>query len=94
MGMQKRKANKHTPRTRNGFSTVQLLITVAILTIITAFGVIGIVRAKASIRLSGAAREYASYIEKARVFSIRNHADDDSENPSRVVLMRERERTA
>ena len=85
MGMQKRKANKHTPHTRNGFSTVQLLITVTILTVLTAFGVMGIVQAKASIRLSGAAREYASYVEKARVFSIRNHADDDSERASITI---------
>ncbi len=85
MGMQKRKANKHTRRTSNGFSTVELLITVTILTIITAFGVMGIIRAKASIRLSGAAREYASYIEKARVFSIRNHADDASERATITI---------
>jgi Tfp pilus assembly protein FimT len=76
MGMHKSKVNKYT---RSGFSTIELLITATILTIVTAFGVMGITRAKASIRLSGAAREYASYIEKARTLSIRNHADDASE---------------
>ncbi|HEY0764405.1 MAG TPA: hypothetical protein VGD61_18660 [Pyrinomonadaceae bacterium] len=79
------KAKKHTPRTRNGFSTIQLLITVAILAIITAFGVMGITRAKASIRLSGAAREYASYVEKARIFSIRNHANDAAERATITI---------
>lgn len=67
--------NLRTPRTRRGFSVIELLITASILTIVTGFGLMGISRARASIRLSGAAREYASYIEKARLFSIRRHAD-------------------
>ena len=66
MQMQKSKTNKHTPRTFRGFSTIELIITATILTIVTGLGLMGISRAKASIRLSGAAREYASYIEKAR----------------------------
>jgi Tfp pilus assembly protein FimT len=85
MGMQKKKVNKHTRRTSGGFSIIQLVITVAIVTVVSAFGVMGISRAKASIRLSGAAREYASYIEKARTLSIRNHADDASERASVAI---------
>src|SRR5262249_41083998 len=84
-GMYKSRANKHTLRTRSGFSTIELLITATILTIVTAFGVMGITRTKASIRLSGAAREYASYIEKARTLSIRNHADDASERATVTI---------
>src|SRR4051812_29380861 len=76
MGMKKSKANKHTTRTGRGFSTMELLITATILTIVTGLGLMGISRAQASMRLSGSAREYASYIEKARVYSIRRHADD------------------
>ncbi len=45
----------------------------------------GITRARASVRLSGAAREYASYIEKARVFSIRSHADDAAERATIAI---------
>src|ERR1044071_838004 len=82
MRKQKSKATKHTS---NGFSIVQLLITVTILMIISAFGVMGIIRAKASIRLSGAAREYASYVEKARVLSIRNHADNADERATITI---------
>src|SRR5678809_1735810 len=74
--MQKSKANKNTPRKLRGFSTMELIITTTILTIVTGLGLMGISRAKASIRLSGSAREYASYIEKARLYSIRRHADD------------------
>lgn len=83
--MQKSKANKQTPRTGRGFSTVELLITATILTIVTGLGLMGITRAKASIRLSGAAREYASHIEKARLYSIRSHADNEDERANVAI---------
>lgn len=77
MGMQKSKAN--------GFSTIELVIVATILTIVTGFGVMGINRAKASIRLTGAAREYASYIERARLYSIRSHAESASERANVAI---------
>lgn len=85
MGMRKSKLNSNTLRTGGGFSAIELLITATILTIVTGVGVIGISNARASIRLSGAAREYATYIEKARMYSIRSHADDASERASIVI---------
>src|SRR5215207_9892803 len=85
MEMQKSKTNKQTPRTGRGFSTIELLITATILTIVTGFGLMGISRAKASIRLSGSAREYASYIEKARLYSIRRHADEAARRASVAI---------
>jgi Tfp pilus assembly protein FimT len=72
-------------RRLGGFSAVELLIMATIISIITAFGLIGITRARASVRLSGAAREYASYVEKARIFSIRNHADDAAERATVAI---------
>ena len=72
-------------RRRGGFTTVELLVMATILTIVTAFGFIGITKARASVRLSGAAREYASYIEKARIFSIRNHADSAAERATIAI---------
>ena len=83
--MVKSKANLQTTRTARGFSVIELVIVVTILSIITGFGVMGIKNAKASIRLSGAAREYASYIEKARVYSIRTHADDASQRANVAI---------
>ena len=83
MGMQKRKLNSNTPRT--GFSAIELIITVAVLAVVTGFGILGISNARASMRLSGAAREFATYIEKARMFSIRSHADDATERASITV---------
>ena len=78
MDMQKSKANSNTTRTA-GFSAIELLITATLVTLVTGMGVMGVTRARAHVRLSGAAREYAAYIEKARMHSIRSHADDDSE---------------
>src|SRR5215207_5043380 len=85
MRMQKNKTNSHTLRTGGGFSAIELLITATILTIVSALGLMGITRARASVRLSGAAREYASYIEKARIFSIRSHADDAAERANVAI---------
>ena len=85
MNLPKTKANYKTSRKGGGFSAIELIITASVLTIVTGFGVLGITRAKASIRLAGAAREYASYIEKARVLSIRSHADDASERSTIAI---------
>ena len=72
-------------RTNGGFSVVELLVTAVVLTVVTSAGVMGISRARASVRLAGAAREYSAYIEKARIHSIRSHADDESER-ARVAI--------
>lgn len=64
---------------QSGFSAVEILITVLVITLVTSFAAMGITRARASIRLAGAAREFASYVEKARVDSIRRHADSEGE---------------
>jgi type II secretory pathway pseudopilin PulG len=72
-------------RKRNGFSIIEVLVMMTIITIVTAFGLLGVSRARASVRLSGAAREYASYVEKARIHSIRRHADDESQRASIAI---------
>jgi type II secretory pathway pseudopilin PulG len=74
------KTHKH-----GGFSMVEILVMATIVSIVTAFGLLGITRARASVRLSGAAREYASYVEKARMHSIRSHADDATERASVAI---------
>src|SRR5687768_18411600 len=84
MDVEKTKAPSKMRR-QNGFTIVEILIMTAILAIVTAFGLIGITRARASVRLSGAAREYATYIEKARMHSIRSHADEAAERASVAI---------
>ena len=85
IGMFQSKANSKKAHNGAGFSIVEMLVVGALLTIVTGFGLLGISQAKANVRLSGAAREYASYIEKARVFSIRSHADDASERANVAI---------
>lgn len=75
----KKSKTKGTTRTGGGFSTIELIITATVLTIVTGLGLMGITRARASMRISGAAREYATNIEKARLYSIRSHADDSTD---------------
>jgi Tfp pilus assembly protein FimT len=84
MPRQKTTAASQTRR-HNGFSIIELIGTAAVLAIVTAVGVIGISKARANVRLSGSAREFASYVEKARIFSIRRHADDAAERASVVI---------
>ena len=55
------------------------MVTLIVVAVLTGFGLLGISKARATIRLNGAAREYASYVEKIRTNSIRRHADDASE---------------
>ena len=84
MGIRKNKANSNT-RTNGGFSVVELLVTGVVLTVVTSVGVMGITRARASARIAGAAREYGAYVEKARIHSIRSHADDASERATVAI---------
>ena len=84
MGIRKNKVNSNK-RTDGGFSVVEVLVTAVILTVISSVGVMGITRARASVRIAGAAREFGAYIEKARIQSIRTHADDADERASIAI---------
>jgi hypothetical protein len=56
-----------------GFSTLQLVITVAVMTIVTGFAVVGITRARDHVRLMNSARQFAAYVERARADAVRRH---------------------
>jgi len=58
-----------------GFSILQLLITLMIITVVTALGMMGIVQTQQSLRLSNSTHEFLAYVEKARLDSIRRHAE-------------------
>ncbi len=61
------------PKAQRGFSLMQLLIVVTLVGIVSGLAVFGIASARQRIRLTNSARVLASYVEKARVDSVRRH---------------------
>jgi Tfp pilus assembly protein FimT len=57
-----------------GISIVELLIVVVMIGVVTAFAVMQIAGAQRAMRLSNSAREFTSWLEKARLDSVRRHA--------------------
>ena len=64
----------------HGFTTMQMIVTIAIIAIVSVFGVLGITNARAEFRLQNSARLFATYVEKARVDAIRRHAPSGQES--------------
>src|SRR5262245_12109648 len=74
-------ANKRTKRmkkrkTQRGFSMMQLIVTLAVISVVSGLAVYGIASARQRIRLTNSSRMLASYVEKARVDSVRRHPLD------------------
>jgi type II secretory pathway pseudopilin PulG len=65
---------------QQGFTVMQMVITIAIIAIVSTFGVMGIRTARAEFRVQSSARLFASYIEKARADSVRRHAATGGES--------------
>ncbi len=59
---------------QQGFTLIQMIVIVALATVITAFGAIGIVNARGHMRLASSARHFSTRVEKARADSVRRHA--------------------
>jgi hypothetical protein len=57
-----------------------MVITLAIISVVSTFGVMGIRTARAEFRLQSSARLFATYIEKARADAIRRHAPDGAKS--------------
>src|SRR6185369_5974504 len=73
------KPNSRTT-TQRGFTLTQMVITLAIIAVVSTGGVLGIRTARAEFRLQNSARLFATYIEKARADSIRRHATTGQES--------------
>jgi hypothetical protein len=71
--------SRKAPQQR-GFTIVQMMITLAVVAVVSTFGVLGIRTARAEFRLQSSARLFATYIEKARGDAIRRHAPTDEES--------------
>ncbi|MFN2532049.1 MAG: Tfp pilus assembly protein FimT/FimU [Pyrinomonadaceae bacterium] len=65
---------------QRGFTMMQMIMTVAIIAIVTTFGVLGITGARAEMRVQNSARRFAVYVEKARADAVRRHAGAGSES--------------
>jgi hypothetical protein len=57
-----------------------MVVTIAIVAIVSTFGFLGITNARAEFRLQSSARQMASYLEKARADAIRRHAGPGEES--------------
>lgn len=74
------KSTRSTARKQQGFTITQMVITLAIIAVVSTFGVLGIKTARAEFQHQSAARLFASYVEKARADAIRRHAGSSEES--------------
>lgn len=74
MHINRKKAVSNSPLGQRGFTLLQVIVVVALISILTAFGTIGVVKGRARMRLAGSARTFAGLAEKARADSVRRHA--------------------
>ena len=73
-------------RDEAGFTMTQIVVTLAVMSIVMGFAVMRIAVARDQMRLANAAREFASITEKARLDSIRRHGDDVVSKSSLVFI--------
>jgi type II secretory pathway pseudopilin PulG len=73
-------SNHAATKNPNGFTIMQMIVTIAIIAVVTTFGVLGITNARAEFRQQNSARVFASYLEKARADSVRRHATPGNES--------------
>lgn len=71
---------------QSGFSLIQLLVVIAITSVVVSFAVIRINQSKKYIDLDNSVRNVVSYLEKARIDSIRRHATTITDMPNVQVL--------
>src|SRR5215470_17535176 len=79
-GRRQMKRNGRKTTKQHGFTIMQMVVTVAIVAIVSTFGVLGITRARAQFRLQNSARQLAVYLEKSRADAIRRHAAPGNES--------------
>lgn len=74
-------------RCERGFSVIEMVIVVAIVAVISTFALIGVEAARAGQRRVNSARMLSSYLEKARVDSVRRRAENTVANPLATVTI-------
>lgn len=68
------KSKQELSRQQSGFTMIDMLLVIVIIAIISAFSIMGINRARTSLRLDSSARTMMAYLEKARLDAINRHA--------------------
>ena len=74
MHINSKKAVSNRPLGQRGFTLLQVIVVIALISVLTAFGTVGVVKGRAYMRLAGSARTFAGLAEKARADSVRRHA--------------------
>lgn len=74
------KSSRSTARHQHGFTITQMVVTIAIISVVSTFGVLGIKSAREEFKHQSAARLFASYVEKARADAVRRHAGPGEES--------------
>lgn len=74
MAVESKNASVTKPNGHRGFTLLQMLIVIVVIAVIGGMAAFGIAQARQQLRLTNSARLLASYLEKARVDSIRRHA--------------------
>jgi len=77
---------KQKPTSQRGFSMMQLIVTLAVASVVSGLAFMGITAARQRIRLTNSSRLLASYAEKARVDSVRRHPTDPNLMAGLAVL--------
>ncbi len=72
-------------RHEGGFSLLQMVMTVAVIMITGAFAVMSITSARENLKMTNSARQFAGYIEKARIDAVRRHVS--SATPTTITFV-------
>ena len=62
-------------RHESGSTLLQLVIVIAVISIVSAFALVSMNSARSTLRLQGSVRQLAGYLEKARLDAVRRHAN-------------------
>jgi type II secretory pathway pseudopilin PulG len=71
--------NSRKAKRQHGFTIMQMVVTVAIISIVSTVGVLGVKSSREHFKMQNSARLFASYAEKARADSVRRHAGSGQE---------------
>ena len=74
MHINRERAATNHPLNQGGFTLLQVIVVLALVAILSVFGAMGVVNARARMRLAASARTFAGLAEKARADSVRRHA--------------------